>query len=147
MGGGDDEDWQHSSLEVRGHSNLPNDFLLGLEASQAIASHFGLVESDSLVRRLNDVGYRVAYNSGRPDILFTFQILDVDEPNAMALPGGWIFITRGILDIGLTDAEMANLIGHEISHITHKDFSRQGRLDGLLSLLQTAVVVAVTMAG
>lgn len=145
--GGGNESWQHSSLEVRGHSNLPDDFLLGLEASQAIASHFGLVESDSLVRRLNDIGYRLAYNSGRPDVLFTFQILDVDEPNAMALPGGWIFITRGILDIGLTDAEMANLIGHEISHVTHKDFSRQGRLDGLLSLLQTAVVVAVTMAG
>jgi predicted Zn-dependent protease len=140
------EPWQRSPLDLRGGTDLPNDFALGLEASQAIAQYFGLVESDSLIQRINDIGYRAAMNSGRPDILFTFQVLDMDVPNAMALPGGWIFVTRGILDIGLTDAELANLLGHEISHVTHKDFSRQGRLDGLLSLLQTAAVVAVAVA-
>jgi predicted Zn-dependent protease len=80
-------------------------------------------------------------------MLFTFQILDMDEPNALALPGGWVFVTKGILDVGLSDAELAHLLGHEISHVTHKDFSRQGRLDGLLSLLQTALMVAISLAG
>ncbi len=130
-----------------GGADLPSDFLLGLEASQQIASYYGVVETDSLLRRINDIGYRVAYVTGQPDILFTFQILDMDVPNAMALPGGWVFVTRGILDIGLTDAELAQLLGHEISHVTRSHFSRQGRLDGLLSLLQTAVMVAVTMVG
>jgi Zn-dependent protease with chaperone function len=129
------------------NADLPSDFALGLEASRMIAANFGLIESDSLVRRINDIGYRVALGVGRPDILFTFQILNMDEPNAMALPGGWVFVTKGILDIGLTDAELAHLLGHEISHVTHKDFSRQGRLDGLLSLLQTALMVAISLAG
>lgn len=128
-----------------GSADLSSDFLLGLEVSQQIARHYGLVETDSLIRRVNEIGYRVAMVSGRPDITFTFQILDMDAPNAMALPGGWIFVTRGILDVGLTDAELAHLLGHEISHVTRSHFSRQGRLDGLLSLLQTAVMVAVTM--
>jgi predicted Zn-dependent protease len=146
-GGGSGEKWQRSPTDLRSGADLPNDFLLGLEASQAIAMHYGLAENDSLTRRVNDIGYRVAMNAGRPDLLFTFQVLDTDEPNSMALPGGWIFVNRGILDIGLTDDEVANLLGHEVSHVIHKDFSRQGRLDGLLSLLQTAVVVAVSMVG
>jgi predicted Zn-dependent protease len=128
-------------------ADLPGDFLLGLEASLAISRHFGLVETDSLVQRINDIGYSVALASGHPEILFTFQILNMDEPNAMALPGGWIFITRGLLDLKLTDAELAHLFGHEITHVTRAHFSRQGRLDGLLSLLQTAMMVAVVMAG
>ncbi len=126
---------------------LPSDFTIGLEASRYITRHFGTVETDSLLRRMNDIGYRVALVSGRPEIIFTFQILDMDEPNAMALPGGWIFVTRGILELDLTDAELAHLLGHEISHVLHRDFSRQGRLDGFLSLLQTAMVVAVSMVG
>ena len=130
-----------------GGAELPSDFLLGLEASQQIARYYGTVETDSLVRRINDIGYRAAYVTGRPDILFTFQVLDMDVPNAMALPGGWVFVTKGILDIGLSDAELAHLLGHEISHVTRSHFSRQGRLDGLLSLLQTAVMVAVTLVG
>ncbi len=141
------EKWQRSPTDLRSGAQLPNDFLIGLEASQAIAMHYGIVENDSLVQRVNDIGYRVAMNAGRPDILFTFQVIDTDEPNSMALPGGWIFVNRGILEIGLTDDEVANLLGHEVSHVIHKDFSRQGRLDGLLSLLQTAMVVAVSMAG
>jgi predicted Zn-dependent protease len=128
-------------------ADLPSDFIIGLEASRMIAASFGLVESDSLLRKVNDIGYRLALGVGRPDILFTFQILDMDEPNAMALPGGWVFVTKGILDTGLSDAEIAHLIGHEVSHVTHKDFSRQGRLDGLLSLLQTALMVVVSLAG
>lgn len=130
-----------------GRADLPSDFLLGLEASQQISRYYGIVETDSLIRRINDIGYRVAYVTGRPDILFTFQVLDMDVPNAMALPGGWVFVTKGIMDIGLTDAELAHLLGHEISHVTRSHFSRQGRLDGLLSLLQTAMMVAVTLVG
>ncbi|MDM7914767.1 MAG: M48 family metalloprotease, partial [Candidatus Eisenbacteria bacterium] len=124
-----------------------SDFEVGLEAARNIAESIGLVESDSLVQRVNDVGYRVAMAANRPGILFTFQILDMDVPNALALPGGWIFVTRGILDTGIDDDELANLLGHEIGHVTRGHFSRQGRLDGLLSLVQTALVVAVAMLG
>jgi Zn-dependent protease with chaperone function/tetratricopeptide (TPR) repeat protein len=126
---------------------LPDDFALGLEAALAFSRHFGLVEDEEMIRRVNDVGYTVALAAGHPEIAFTFQILDVDEPNALALPGGWIFLTRGILEVDLTDAELAHLLGHEISHVTKSHFSRQGRLNGLLSLLQTAAVVAVAIAG
>lgn len=130
-----------------GSADLPSGFELGLEAATQISRYYGLVETDSLLDRLNAIGYRVALAANQPDVLFTFQILDMDEPNAMALPGGWIFVTRGILDLGLTDAELAHLLGHEISHVTHSHFSRQGRLDGLLSLLQTALLVTVSIAG
>lgn len=136
-----------TEVRVDPAADLPSDFIVGLEASRYIVRHFGAVESDSLQGRINAIGYRVALVTGRPDILFTFQVLDMDEPNAMALPGGWIFVTRGILDLDLTDAELGHLLGHEIAHVLHKDFSRQGRLDGFLSLLQTAMVVAITMAG
>jgi predicted Zn-dependent protease len=133
--------------DLRTDVRLPSDFMLGLEVALAFSKHFGLVEDEDLTRRVNDIGYTVALAAGRPDILFSFQILDVDEPNALALPGGWIFITRGILDVELTDAELAHLLGHEITHVTASHFSRQERLNGLLTLLQTAAVVAVAIAG
>ncbi|MBD3161565.1 MAG: M48 family metalloprotease [Candidatus Eisenbacteria bacterium] len=131
--------------DLRTTARLPSDFLLGLEASLAIGRHFGLVETDSVIRRVNEIGYRVAYPAGRDDLLFTFQVLDVEEPNAMALPGGWLFVTRGILELDLTDAELAHLLGHEITHVTGEHFGRQGRLNSLLSLLQTAAVVMVAL--
>lgn len=134
-------------VDLHTNTPLPSDFLLGLEAAQAISRHYGLVETDSLVQRVNDIGYAVALAAGRPDILFSFQILDIDVPNAMALPGGWIFLTKGILNIGLTDAELAHLLGHEITHITNAHFARQGRFSGLLSLLHTAAMVAIVVAG
>ncbi len=126
--------------------DIPDDFETGLQAANAFADHFGLVEEDSLVTRVNDIAYRVASQTGRDDIAWSFHVLDVDDPNAFALPGGFLFVTRGILDTGISDAALAHLMGHEMAHVTQRHFARADRTSSLLSLLQTAAVVATILA-
>lgn len=126
--------------------DIPDDFETGLQAAHAFADHFGLVEEDSLVTRVNDIAYRVASQTGRDDIAWSFHVLDVDDPNAFALPGGFLFVTRGILDTGISDSALAHLMGHEMAHVTQRHFARADRTSSLLSLLQTAAVVATILA-
>ncbi|MBK8231563.1 MAG: M48 family metalloprotease [Candidatus Eisenbacteria bacterium] len=120
----------------------PDDFETGLRAAMMFSAEFGLVETDSVVQRVNDLGYAVASQAGHPEILFTFHVLDVPQPNAFALPGGFLFLTRGILDLGLSDNALAHLMGHELAHVTEGHFARSDRIGTVLSLLQTAAVVA-----
>jgi len=128
-----------------GAPEWPDDFEMGLQAARAYAHHFGLVEDDSVLARLHRIAYEVTSQAGRPDLLFTFHILDVPDANAFALPGGFLFLTKGMIDLHLPDAALANLIGHEAAHVTGNHFSRAGRVNTALSLLHTAVMVAAIL--
>lgn len=124
----------------------PKDFEFGLQIARAYARHFGVVEDDSLLQHINRLGYQVASQAGRNDILFTFHIIDIPDPNAFALPGGFIFLTRGMVEMQLPEEALANLLGHEIVHVADNHFSRGNRLSGLLSILHTAAMVAAVIA-
>lgn len=128
-----------------GGPEWPRDFETGLRAAQSFSAAYGEVKTDSLVQRLQAIGYRVASQTGHPEILFTFHILDVPEPNAFALPGGFIFVTRGLCDLHLSDAELGQLFGHECAHVTERHFARAGRVGTALSLLQAAATYAAVI--
>lgn len=71
---------------------------------------------------------RMALKSHRPDLPWRFRILNTSQINAFALPGGQVFVTRGLLAKLQTEAQFAHLMGHEIGHVSHKHSSRgQGR--------------------
>jgi predicted Zn-dependent protease len=129
-----------------GSAEWPDGFEIGLQAARAYAFHFGLVEDDTLLARINRIGYAVTSQSDHPEVLFTFHVLDVPDANAFALPGGFIFITKGMTDLHLPDEELANVLGHEASHVTGNHFARAGRVNAALSLLQTAAVIAALVA-
>lgn len=67
---------------------------------------------------VNAVGQRVAAESHRPDLKYTFTVIDSPEINAFALPGGYVYINRGLLMYLNSEAELAAVLGHEIGHIT-----------------------------
>jgi len=77
-------------------------------------------EDAALVRYVNLLGTAVARNSDRPDIPYHFAILDTDEVNAFAAPGGYIFVTLGLLRHVRNEAELAGILGHEITHVSQK---------------------------
>lgn len=122
-----------------------SDFDLGLRITLEAYREVGVVEEDSVVERVNDIGYRVAALVPEPS-LFTFHVIDLPYPNAFALPGGFVFVTRGMLEMGLTDAELAALLGHEIGHVIGNHFSRSRRLSSILSLAQVALLVGAIVA-
>jgi predicted Zn-dependent protease len=91
---------------------------MGAEAAQQAERSIGLVEDQALQNYVHQLGTAMAAASERPNLPWTFRVVDDPTPNAFALPGGYIFVTRGLLSLMRTEAELASVIGHEIGHVT-----------------------------
>jgi predicted Zn-dependent protease len=91
---------------------------LGEQAKQEVAQSLGLYDSRSLQDYVSGIGKRLAAGAERPNLPWSFQVIDDSSVNAFALPGGPIFVTRGILTHLNSEAELAAVLGHEIGHIT-----------------------------
>lgn len=122
-----------------------DDFDLGLEVALAVTREVGLVEDDEMLARINDIGARIALAADDASTVLSFYIVSIDVPNAFAVPGGFIFITEGLLDIGLSDDAIAHLLGHEITHVRNRHSARMGTWSAITSLIQTAVMVGLAV--
>ena len=67
---------------------------------------------------MKSLGEKIAATTERPNLPWTFRVVDDDVVNAFALPGGFIYVTRGILATLGNEAELAGVLGHEIGHVT-----------------------------
>jgi predicted Zn-dependent protease len=90
----------------------------GKKAHAEVLKEYGVYPNARLQAYVNDIGQKLAKQSHRANIPWTFTVLDSPEINAFALPGGYIYITRGILAYMESEADMAGVIGHEIGHVT-----------------------------
>src|SRR5262245_10637639 len=88
-----------------------------LKAAMEALEHYGTYDNPAALKRVSDIAYRLAAQSDFDQFPFTFYLVDMPEPNAFALPGGQIFVTRGMLDLGLTDDMLGCLLGHELAHV------------------------------
>lgn len=120
-------------------------FLKSLQAARQVAEHYGDYDNAAEQARVNRIGYELAQQSGYMKVPFTFSMVDMPVPNAFALPGGQIFITRGMLDLGLDDDMLAAVLGHEIGHITLDHFRRMQRKQTLLTVLGNLMVAGVVI--
>lgn len=109
------------------------------EALKAYGAH----DDDEQRRRVTRIGFELVEVSGFRDFPFTFHLIDMPVPNAFALPGGQIFLTRGMLRMDLTDDELANLLGHEIAHVIERHGIRTQKKARLLNVLGQALVIGV----
>lgn len=91
---------------------------MGQEADPQISAQLGLVDDPGLQAYVSDLGLRLAAVSERPDLPWSFKVVDDPVVNAFALPGGFIYVTRGILARFDSEAELAGVLGHEIGHVT-----------------------------
>ncbi|MGE3479873.1 MAG: M48 family metalloprotease [Gammaproteobacteria bacterium] len=99
---------------------------LGRDAHAQIVRRFGgAYEDPELQAYVQRVGARLAANSHRGELVYRFTVLDSPEVNAFALPGGYVYITRGLLVYLNSEAEMAAVLGHEIGHVTARHSVRQ----------------------
>jgi predicted Zn-dependent protease len=93
---------------------------MGRQAAQEASASIGLVANDALQGYVSRIGVRLAGASERPRLPWSFAVVDDPTPNAFALPGGFIFVTRGLLSLMENEAELASVLGHEIGHVTAK---------------------------
>jgi predicted Zn-dependent protease len=106
---------------------------LGKNADPDIRWHFGGVYSDDeLSAYINSVGQRVAAVSYRGGITYHFTVVDSSIANAFALPGGYIYITRGLLSMMDNEAQLAAVLGHEVGHVSARHGMK--RLESLLGV-------------
>jgi predicted Zn-dependent protease len=98
---------------------------IGRKAHAQVLQQYGRYDDEAVQRYVSDIGQRIARTSHRPDLPFTFTVLDSPEVNAFALPGGYVYITRGIMAYLNSEAELAAVIGHEIGHVTARHSVRQ----------------------
>ena len=98
---------------------------LGRQSAQEVAASLGLVEDEALQRYVQEIGARLAADSERPNLPWTFRVVEDPTPNAFALPGGFIFVTRGMMTLMNSEAELASVLGHEIGHVTARHSVQQ----------------------
>jgi predicted Zn-dependent protease len=114
------------------------------QAVQEIEASVGVVSDSELTRYVEDVGRRLAVQSPRQDVPYRFQIVEMDEPNAFALPGGHIFVSRGLLVLANTESELAHVLGHEIGHVAAR---HSAKIQAHATTLGLATLLGDLMSG
>jgi len=98
---------------------------MGQEADPQIVAQFGLYENPELQRFIQEKGQKMAAISHRPNIKYEFKIVDSPVINAFAVPGGYVYFTRGIMAHFNNEAQFAGVLGHEIGHIAARHSAQQ----------------------
>src|SRR5438046_74327 len=98
---------------------------IGREGQPAVITEYGVVDDPRLTAYVDSVGQRLGAASHLPNLAWHFTLLDDPTVNAFAMPGGYIYITRGILAHLGSEAQLAGVMGHEIGHVTRRHTAEQ----------------------
>jgi len=115
---------------------------LGRQHSQQVLAQYRVYDDRSLQRYIQSVGESLAAVSHRNTLSYRFTLLDSTEVNAFALPGGYIYITRGLLAYLNSEAELAAVLGHELGHVTARHSVRQHSLSTTANIIGGLVSAA-----
>jgi len=119
-----------ATTPVTGQQNLvlmseQQELSIGQQAHRQTLQEYRVYNDPALQQYVAAVGQRLASGSPGADLSYTFTLLDSTEINAFALPGGFIYLTRGLLSYMNSEAELAAVLGHEIGHVTARHGVRQ----------------------
>lgn len=128
-------DAQQLGFALFGNYSPEEETRIGKQIAGNLLGAVPLVRDDKLQRYVNLVGNWVALQSGRKDVTWHFGVLDTEDINAFAAPGGYIFVTKGLYQRLNNEAELAGVLAHEIAHVTlkhHLKVLKQSSLIGAL---------------
>ena len=123
--------------------NQEEEIAIGRDLAATLVGAAPLVADPRMQRYVNSVGRWIASQSERPDLPWQFGVLDAPQLNAFAVPGGTIFITRGLLERMQSEAELAGVLGHEISHVVKKHHLKAIQKGAMTALAGDALSMAV----
>jgi predicted Zn-dependent protease len=98
---------------------------LGRQSDAEVRQQMGLYQDPALQQYIRGIGARLARQAHRPNLPWTFAVVDEPAVNAFALPGGFVYITRGILPFLRNEAELAAVMGHEVGHVDARHSAQQ----------------------
>ena len=124
---------------------------IGEEEAKKVEAQMGLLNDPQFLPYLDALGQRLAKESPRQDVTYRFHFVDMAEPNAFALPGGYVYVTRGLLALVNSEDELAGVVGHEIGHVaarhTVQKISKQGPLAVVFGIASGITGLFVPLAG
>jgi predicted Zn-dependent protease len=106
-------------------SSSYDDSRVGKETAQQVQAQTGLLDDPALAAYVDGIGHKLLRGVPRGGFTYEFHIVDQLEPNAFALPGGYIYVTRGLLALANSEDELACVIGHEITHAARRHAAAQ----------------------
>lgn len=121
-----------------GDYSLEEENRIGKQIAGDLMGAVPLVRDDKLQNYVNLVGNWVALQSGRKDVTWHFGVLDTEDINAFAAPGGYIFVTKGLYRRLNNEAELAGVLGHEIAHVSQKHHLKLLKQSSLIGALGQA---------
>jgi predicted Zn-dependent protease len=133
-------------LSFTGFMSSQEELRVGREQHPRIIQEFGGEYADPAVKRyIDEIGQRLARTSELPDLKFTFTVLNSDIVNAFALPGGFVYVTRGLLALASNEAEVAGVLGHEIGHVTARHSAQRysGAMAANILVMGAAILAGV----
>jgi len=98
---------------------------LGQQSDQEVIDQYGIYPDAKLSAYVTEVGQKMAQISHRPQLSYQFKVLDSPVVNAFAVPGGYVYVTRGILSYLNDEAELAGVVGHELGHVNARHTAKQ----------------------
>jgi predicted Zn-dependent protease len=120
----------------------------GKRGSEQVAIEMGIVEDRRLSALVDAVGKRVAAHAPQGELTYRFQIVDQVEPNAFALPGGYVYVSRGLLVICNSEDELANVLAHEVVHVAARHHAqRHTRAAGIGLLALPGLLAGALLPG
>ena len=122
--------------------NTDREAQMGAAIAKRVEEEFHPVQDPELLSRLDRISQRITEAADRKDILYRFSIVEEKEPNAFALPGGFVYVTTGLLEMVRSDDELAAVLGHEVGHVAARHTVK--RIQGAvgLQLLQALAIGA-----
>ena len=114
---------------------------MGREYNAQILKANSIYQDKELQDYVQSIGDSLASKSHRPNLVYRFTVLDSSDINAFALPGGYIFINRGLMSYLSSEEELAAVLAHEIGHVTARHSVRQYSQSQLMSILSTAIEI------
>ncbi|HEX7336290.1 MAG TPA: M48 family metalloprotease [Gemmatimonadales bacterium] len=98
---------------------------MGQQGAKEVEQSIGFYKDPAVNAYVAEIGKRMAAQSERPNLPWEFHVVDDAAVNAFAIPGGFIYVTRGLMSAVNTEAELAGVLGHEIAHVTHRHSVQQ----------------------
>ena len=120
---------------------------IGRQNNPKIIQQFGRYDDDALQAYVQKIGEKLAAVSHRPNLVYRFTVLDSQEVNAFALPGGYVYITRGLLAYLNSEAELAAVLGHEIGHVASRHGVRQQSAATATGLIAAIIAASTNVRG
>jgi beta-barrel assembly-enhancing protease len=138
--------FRKASYSNRGLASEGDEIRLGSQVHQQVLSKFRLVRDPELAEYVNQVGQRIAGVSKRRDLHYQFFVVEDQSVNAFSIPGGFIYVNTGLLNLVQSEDELAAVLAHEVGHVVArhglKNYKKAQRTSLWTGILGTAAVIA-----